>query len=447
MAMPPDTIAAIATASGAGAVGMVRLSGDQASVSALADRLCGGLPVPRRAAFRQIHDAEQRLIDSGVVIYYQAPMSYTGEHVLELQCHGSPPVLDALLDASLKSGARLARAGEFTERAYLNGKLDLLQAEAVADLIAAASLAEARFALNALAGQASASVQQLAARVVSLRAELEARIDFSDELQDATPDAAWWTDLTQLEEDVAAALRRINTTRMQREGLKVVLVGPPNAGKSTLFNRLLDLDRAIVSATAGTTRDTLSETLLLDQQRVLLQDTAGLHNSDDELETEGMRRTRAALKAADVIILVSSPDTTADDRVRATLAERSPHALLIQVQTKADLLVQHEEVNDLLPVSAHTGYGLPELRARLRERVGALSADERPGLGSARHAAAFETLASELAEVGARGRAQDWVLTAEHLRLAQRALNTLTGEAQQDEAVLGQIFARFCIGK
>jgi tRNA modification GTPase len=447
MAVALDTIAAIATAHGAGAVGLLRVSGDLAIVNAIATMLCGGLPVPRRATLRQFRDAAGHLIDSGMVIYFQAPRSYTGEHVLELQAHGSPPVLATLLDASLQAGARLARAGEFTERAFLNGKLDLLQAEAVADLIAAASLAEARDAMNALAGQASASVQALAVRVIQLRAEVEARIDFSDELEDSCPDPAWWAELSALEADVAAASRRIQSTRLQREGLKVVLVGPPNAGKSTLFNRLLDLDRAMVSATAGTTRDTLNESLLLDDQRVLLQDTAGLHDSDDALEAEGMRRARAALKAADVIVEVNSPDTTADDRLSAALAERSPEALLIRVQAKSDLIATAEVGPDLLSVSAHTGRGLPELRSRLRELVGTLAPGDGPGLGTARHAAAFRTLSGELAAAAARGQAQDWVLCAEHLRLAQRALATVTGEERQDEAVLGEIFARFCIGK
>lgn len=424
-----DTIAAIATPPGRGGIGIVRLSGPR--VGAIAAKILGRLPEPRRAVHAKFLD-----IDAGIALYFAAPHSYTGEDILELQGHGGPVVLQALLGACLDAGARLAEPGEFTRRAYLEGRLDLAQAEAVADLIDAASREAARAAMRSLGGEFSAAVRALVARLTELRALVEATLDFPEE------------DVDRLHRDDAAArlaavraaledvVRRSRQGSLLRSGIHVVLAGAPNVGKSSLLNRLAGEDRAIVTPVPGTTRDALREPIQIEGVPLLLVDTAGLRPSADAVERLGMERTQQELGRADLVLEIL--DASGEN------ARLEVDAARIPVYNKVDLNPAFRPPAGAVAVSAKTGEGMDRLRRAILDAAGWSSTGESTYLARERHLRALDLARRHLE--AAAGVAAQPELFAEELRLAQAALAAITGEFTADD-LLGEIFARFCIGK
>ena len=467
-----NTIVASATAPGRGGVGVVRVSGAAAagvdgrtggtaatvdpaggSVREIARQLLGQVPEPRRAMRAVFRDATGAALDDGLALYFPAPHSYTGEDVLELHGHGNPLVLDALVQHIVALGARMAMPGEFTQRAFLNDKLDLAQAEAVADLISAGSVTAARAAMRSLQGEFSARVHELVAALTRLRVYLEAAIDFPEEEIDflSTPELARRT------EEVRALLDTIERAAQQgrvlTEGATVVIAGRPNAGKSTLMNRLAGYDAAIVTPIAGTTRDLLRERIEIDGLPITLIDTAGLRNADatnDAIEVEGMRRARAEIAQADLLLFVV--DGASDPLGRAFAEERSYLPIgvpAILVYNKLDLARSSGVVaagDERLWIAASSGTGVDALRAHIKQALG-YQADGVGALSArARHVTALQqTHECFDRAVALLGRKQG-ELVAEELRRAQQALGAITGEFGSDE-LLGEIFSSFCIGK
>ena len=431
-----DTIAAIATPTGRGGIGVVRVSG--ALVPRIAAALLGALPRPRHATFGAFRDPHGEIIDEGLALHFPAPHSYTGEPVLELQGHGGPIVMQALLAACLDAGARLAEPGEFTRRAFLEGKLDLAQAEAVADLIDAASRQAARSALRSLSGEFSAAIGTLQGRLVELRALTEAMLDFPEDDVDALhrEDAA--ARLDEARRALGEVLAKSRQGSLLRGGIQVVLTGRPNVGKSSLLNRLAGEERAIVTSIPGTTRDALREPILIEGVPLVVVDTAGLRESRDEIERLGMQRTQAELERADLVIAVFEAS-----RGRDQLPDL-PAAPTIHVYNKLDLVPGFVPPGDAIAVSAKTGEGLEGLRQRILRAAGWSSTGEPVFLARERHLRALAEASTHLA--AAAREAQRWELFAEELRLAHAALGRITGEFSADD-LLGEIFARFCIGK
>ena len=432
-----DTIAAIATAHGRGGIGVVRVSG--AGVPAVAQQVLGQVPAPRRAAFARFRDASGRSVDEGIALYFPAPHSYTGEAVLELHGHGGPVVLQAVLAACLDAGARIAEPGEFTRRAFLEGKLDLAQAEAVADLIDAASREAARSAMRSLSGEFSAAIGALQARMVELRALTEAMLDFPEE------------DVERLHRDQAAArlaevrsaleevMRKSRQGSLLRTGVRVVLAGRPNVGKSSILNRLAGEERAIVTPIPGTTRDALHAPIEIEGVPVVVVDTAGLRVSADAVERLGIERTRLELASADLAIVVFDASGTQEP------PENLPPGIArIEVYNKIDLAPGFVPPNGGVALSAKTGEGLASLRAAILRAAGWQPGGEPVFLARERHLRALARAAGHI-EAAAREIAR-WEIFAEELRLAHAALGTITGELSADD-LLGEIFARFCIGK
>jgi tRNA modification GTPase len=442
-----DTIAAIATGAGAAGVGAVRVSGPLAP--SIASSLLGREPKPRYAHFTAFRDAEGELIDRGILLSFPGPASYTGEHVLELQGHGSAVLLDALLRRCISLGARLARPGEFTERAFLNGKLDLAQAEAVADVVAATSEAGARAALRSMEGVFSARVDALLAELIALRVHIEAAIDFPEEEIDFLADPVIGEQLAALRSSLDALLVETRRGVRLNDGITVAIVGRPNAGKSSLLNALAGAERAIVTDIAGTTRDVLREAITIDGVTLELADTAGLRESDDVVEREGIRRARAQLERCDVAILVSDEQHAESD---LAFFEGTPaHATRIVVVNKIDLSSErahhsHAAGYEKLWLSARTGEGLDALRDMLRTLATAGAGD---GAFSARrrHVVALEQVEAHLLRTAdALHGSHAGELAAEELRHAQQALGEVTGAYSSDD-LLGAIFSSFCIGK
>jgi tRNA modification GTPase len=440
-----DTIAAIATAAGAGGVGVVRVSGVRARE--IAEMLCGRRLKPRFAHYARFHDAHGETLDDGIALYFRAPASYTGEDVVELQAHGSPAVLRALLDRCCALGARMARPGEFSERAFLNGKLDLAQAEAVADLIAAGDARAARAARRSLDGVFSRRVDALADALLGLRVHVEAAIDFVDEPLDTLGGAQLRAGLAQAALDLDALLVEAERGQKLRDGLHAVIVGPPNAGKSSLLNALAGSERAIVSDIAGTTRDLLRETVRVDGVELTLVDTAGLRAGGDAIEREGMRRAETELTRADLaIVVLDARDVAAGRDAVAGAISGVPQRLW--VMNKADLLsCAPSDAEDAVWVSARTGAGLDALHARLRALAG-LEAEGTEGAFSARgrQVDALRRARHELAVARQQLEGDMLDLTAESLRAAHDSLGEITGRVAPDD-LLGHIFSRFCIGK
>lgn len=437
-----DTIAAIATAAGAAGVGIVRLSGPRARV--IAETVCARPLRARHAHHVRFRDADGATLDDGIALWFAAPASFTGEDVVELQAHGSPAVLQELLARCTAIGARLARPGEFSERAFLNGKLDLAQAEAVADLIAASDARSARAARRALDGVFSRRVEALATDVLHLRVHVEAMIDFADEPIETLGGDAVRLRLGDARQSLAQLLRDAEHGQKLRDGLHAVLVGAPNVGKSSLLNALAGSERAIVTDIAGTTRDLLRETVRIDGLELTLVDTAGLRDGGDAIEREGMRRAEAELARADLAIAVL--DARDPQAGRATVAAAARQATrTLWLHNKADLLDARPPLGaDALYVSATTGLGLDALHARLR----AVGGGEGEGAFTAR---ARQVDALRRAAVELDGAAGWWTggaleLAAEALRAAHDALGEITGKVGAD-ALLGHIFASFCIGK
>jgi tRNA modification GTPase len=450
--MPPrtDTIAAIATPPGRGAIGILRLSGPAAFV--IAQRIAGELPAPRRATLRHLRDGDATAIDQGLVLTFRAPHSFTGEDVVELQGHGGPVVLDLLLRAALSHGARAARPGEFSERAFLNGRIDLAQAEAIADLIDAASTQAARAAQRSLDGEFSRRVHARVEDLTALRMHVEAALDFSDEDIDWLADETLRTQLDALLHALRTLLGDAAQGRRLCEGLVVTLTGAPNVGKSTLMNRLAGADVAIVTPIAGTTRDVLRENLLLDGMPLTLVDTAGLRDSGDAIEREGVRRAREAIAKAELALFLvdDRAGATADDR--RLLADLPAGPRIVVVHNKCDLSggaperFEHEGQTHLR-ISAVSGAGMDLLRATLRDCAGLHAGGE--GLFSARsrHLDALRRALAAASDAQARLlEGANAELAAEELRLAQQALGEITGAVSADD-LLGRIFSAFCIGK
>ena len=440
-----DTIVAIATAPGAGGVGIVRLSGPRAK--AMAEIVAGKALAPRTAHYATFADAAGDTIDDGIALYFKAPASYTGEDVVELQAHGSPVLLRQLVARCIELGARQAQAGEFSERAFLNGKLDLAQAEAVADLIAAGDIQAARAARRSLDGVFSHRVEALMDAVLAIRVHVEAAIDFADEPLDTLGGKALREKLDLVIEHVKGLQREAERGRKLRDGLHVVLVGPPNAGKSSLLNALAGSERAIVTDVAGTTRDLLRESIRIDGVELTLVDTAGLREAGDAIEAEGIRRARGELERADLALVVL--DARAPDAGRAAVAADLagvPHVLWLH--NKADLLPSPPRAGDAdrIAISARTGLGLDELHRRLLALSAAGDAGEGAFSARARHVQALARTAEQLAGARAELGFERLELAAEALAQAHSALGEIGGRLSAD-GLLGHIFGSFCIGK
>lgn len=452
-----DTIAAIATPDGRGGIGIVRVSGPATRDIAL--RMTGIQPQPRRAHFCRFHNRQGDDVDNGIALYFPAPHSFTGEDVLELQGHGGTVVLNRVLRAALDAGARLARPGEFSERAFLNGKLDLAQLEAVADLIDAATEQAARSAMQTLVGVFSAQVNDLAEQLTLVRVHIEACIDFSDEEIDPMGLDEMRQQLGHIDAAIAGLTREARQGQMLRSGLRVVIAGPPNAGKSSLLNALAGTERAIVTEIPGTTRDLVSETLSLEGLPIHILDTAGLRDSDDPVEQEGIRRARLAIDTADRILLVLDVRDCAPDAGRIAdqwqalglpLEDLKPNRVSV-LFNKTDLLAQPiaapEGTIPSLLLSVKTGAGLTELRRHLMTLAGFSDGVESRFMARERHVDALHRSRSHVASALTHWQGTAGLeLIAEDLRLAQAALGEITGVVTPDD-LLGRIFASFCIGK
>jgi tRNA modification GTPase len=446
MREPAETIVAVATPNGRGGIGVVRVSGGAAR--AIAQTVCGIELQPRKARLVEFHEVGDAVIDRGIAMLFPAPHSFTGEDVLELHAHGSPIVLDALVRRACELGARPARAGEFSERAFLNGKLDLAQAEAVADLIAARSEAQARAALRSLEGVFSRRVEALVQTIVQLRVEVEAAIDFSE-------DASEGASLPRLERLFTAAGEQLdallaaarNGARLTR-GMHAVIAGAPNAGKSSLLNALAGNDRAIVTDIPGTTRDVLREAVVFDGVEITLADTAGLRESTDTVEGEGIRRARAELARADLVLIVI--EHGGDRAPEAVFAEVPENTARIVVANKIDLdggAPSRMETGGVVTIalSARTGAGVDLLREELK-RIAAGDQGDSAFSARGRHVLALERARSHLASARSTLATCSPELVAEDLRAVQQALAEITGVFTSED-LLGAIFSTFCIGK
>ncbi|MCG6941235.1 MAG: tRNA uridine-5-carboxymethylaminomethyl(34) synthesis GTPase MnmE [Thiohalocapsa sp.] len=444
-----DTIAAIATPPGVGAVGILRISGPRAADIAVS--LLGRLPQPRRALLARFLDADGEAIDQGLALYFPAPHSFTGEDVLEFQGHGGPVVLDRLLARLLALGARAARPGEFTERAFLEGKLDLTRAEAIADLIASGTEQQARLAARSLQGAFARRVEALLEALTAVRVLLEATLDFPDEDLDPRLGADIEVALARLLADVDALLAIARRGERLRDGLLVVLAGAPNAGKSSLLNALLETDRAIVTPIPGTTRDLLHADVQIDGLPLRVVDTAGLRLSLDPIEQEGVRRAREQIDHADLVLwVIDDADPQAGARPPPDLPAQVP---VLGIRNKIDLTGRSPgecpgiDGTTEIACSATTGAGLDALRRALTQQAG-LGADGGGEFSARRrHLDALRRTGAHLrAAAAAQGEGQLPELVAEDLRLAQRSLGEITGAVSSDE-LLGRIFNEFCIGK
>ena len=448
------TIAAIATAAGQGGVGVIRLSGKQ--LLPLAQQISGGkTPQPRRALLTDFVDAAGETIDNGLLLYFPAPASFTGEDVIELHGHGGRVVLQMLLQRCFELGAQPAEPGEFTKRAFLNGKLDLAQAESVADLIDAASQSAARLAVRSLKGAFSQQIHELVDELITLRMLVEATLDFPEEDIDFLAEAKVDERLAALQERLARVLAQAEQGAILREGMNVVLVGAPNVGKSSLLNALAGDDIAIVTDIAGTTRDTVREQTTLDGVPVHIIDTAGLRETDDVVEQIGIERSRKAVSEADVALILIDPREGVNAKTQAILNSLPSGLKKIEIHNKADLTGEPVAVRSdglaqtgadtVISLSAKTGAGLDLLKHALLQEIGWQGESESLFLARSRHLRALEAAQTELELAALCGRHQ-LELFAEHLRLAQNACNTITGEFNADD-LLGVIFSRFCIGK
>jgi tRNA modification GTPase len=445
-----DTIAAIATPPGRGAVGILRLSGPQARE--IAARLCGKVGAPRRAVLRNFRDAGGERIDNGLVLYFEAPRSYTGEDVVELQGHGGLVVTTLLLEAACAAGARPARPGEFSERAFLNGRLDLAQAEAVADLVEAGSRAAARAAMRSLHGDFSKRVAALLDELIALRADLEAALDFADEEVPWISDDSLHLRVTALVEAAAVLLREAAQGRRLREGMSIAIVGRPNAGKSTLLNLLAGAEAAIVSPHPGTTRDLLREHILVDGLPLTVIDTAGLRETEDVVEQEGVRRAWDVLAKAELVLYVGDDRSGLTPEDQALMARLPEDRAVLLVLNKCDLSGappgREEQAGQVrLRLSAATGAGLSLLREEIKRAAGLDDNSENLFTARARHLDALQRAQSSLrlARAHAARRASP-ELIAEELRQAQLAFDEIGGRFSSED-LLGRIFASFCIGK
>lgn len=441
-----DTIAAIATPAGRGGVGIIRLSGPR--VQHIAEQMLGQLTKPHRAAHRQFLGNDGRVLDDGVAIYFPAPHSFTGEDVLELQGHGGKVVMDMLLQACLQCGARLARPGEFSERAFLNDKLDLAQAEAIADLIDSSSEQAARSALRSLQGDFSSAINSLLTQITKLRMYVEAALDFPEEEIDFLADQRVLDRLGKIQRQLSTIFEKARQGSLLREGMQLVIVGKPNAGKSSLLNALAGQDTAIVTEYAGTTRDVLRESINLDGMPLHVIDTAGLRDSDDPVEQIGIQRAWQAIERADLILFLVDDTEAADQSHYGLLGKMPEHLPRITVHNKIDKSGHAEgQHGEHLYISAKEQIGIDKLRELLKQRMGYQADSDDLFIARRRHLQALEDTqqavdrASEQLQMFNAGE-----LMAEELRLAQDSLGQITGRFTPDD-LLGEIFSSFCIGK
>ncbi len=441
-----DTIVAAATPPGTGGVAIVRLSGPAAEDIATA--ILGELPQPRTASQRKFRDANGAIIDTGIALYFPGPASFTGESVIELQGHGGPLVVSLLVDAAVSLGARIAAPGEFTRRAFLNDKLDLVQAEAIADLINSGTAQAARAALRSLSGAFSAAVVELTEQLTRLRMYVEAAIDFPEEEVDFLSDDALQVRLKTCRTAFDSLLQQAQVGRVLRDGYRVVIVGKPNAGKSSLLNRLSGEEAAIVTEVAGTTRDILREQISIDGLAVELVDTAGLRTNPDRIEAEGVRRARKAMQSADAVLWIQD----ASEATSPELDEAIPDGIPITiVRNKIDLTDETPgssgDTQSVVNLSAKGGQGVDALRARIRQLAGYENLGEGAFTARRRHIDALRRAADHFAAgEEALNDAHAGELLAEELRLAQIDLGEITGTVSSDD-LLGRIFSEFCIGK
>ena len=440
-----DTIVAIATAQGRGGVGVVRVSGPKAA--SIAQLILGKTPKTRYAHFANFPDNNGQPIDQGLVLFFAAPHSYTGEDVLELHGHGGAAVLQMVLQRCVYLGARLAEPGEFTRRAYLNNKLDLAQAEAVADLIDATTTQAARSAMRSLQGDFSAAVQNMVSDLVNLRMLVEAMLDFPEEDIESVDVRRRNSQLQEIQSRLKQTLDAAKQGSLLREGAYVVLVGQPNVGKSSLLNCLSGEQVALVSDIPGTTRDVICKEIQIEGIPFHIMDTAGLRDSEDAIEKMGIALTHQTLKKADLILLLREanlPISPEESRIMASLPSEIPQ---LHVFNKIDLFKKNkmtQEVSTGIAVSAKTGEGIHELRQKLLEMIGWSNIESGLFMARERHLLALKEAGSRLFQ--AENVIDRPELFAEELRLAQRALNSITGEFTADD-LLGEIFSRFCIGK
>jgi tRNA modification GTPase len=446
MAEMEDTIVAPATPPGTGGIGVLRISG--ARTEQIGRAMLGSLPDPREATYRTFRDADGRPIDQGIALYFPGPASFTGESVLELQGHGGHMPMSMLVDAAVGLGARRAEPGEFSKRAFLNGKLDLAQAEAIADLVSSGTAQAARAALAALNGEFSDAVNALTEQLTGLRTYVEAAIDFPEEEVDFLSDEAIAQRIAACGRSFEELLASASCGRILRDGFRVVIVGRPNAGKSSLLNRLSGEDTAIVTEIAGTTRDVLRETITIGGLLVEFVDTAGIRDDPDRIEEEGIRRARAAIANADAVLWIQ--DASGLDE--ATLDEDIPDGIPVTiVRNKIDLTGDSAGISrgdaPVIMLSAATGDGIDALRAHVRELAGIGNLGEGTFTARRRHVEALEAAAARF-DAGRRALEEHRAgeLLAEELRLAQQALGEITGAVTPDD-LLGRIFSEFCIGK
>ncbi len=450
-----ETIAALATPPGRGGIGIVRVSGPLAPK--IAKSVLGQIPSARKAEYLPYLDELGDVLDIGLALYFPAPHSFTGEDVLELQGHGGPVVIDLILNRVCGLGARPARAGEFSERAYLNNKMDLAQAEAVSDLIDCASEQAARLAVRSLQGEFSKQVHILVALITELRIYVESAIDFPEEEIDFLADGQIGSRLEKVQQELKNTQLAAQQGNLLREGMTVVIAGRPNAGKSTLLNALAGRETAIVTSVPGTTRDILREHIQIDGLPLHIIDTAGLRDSDDPVEQEGVRRAWKEIESADRILLLHDASQIFDAKeqaLRDSLLQAGPPLTIvlnkIDLIEKSNSKTKESDVNlelEQLCVSAQTGEGLEQLKEHLIQCVGFQSGGEGQFMARRRHLEAL-TLASQHLEQGViqlKKFAAGEIL-AEELRLAQQALGKITGEVTADD-LLGEIFSSFCIGK
>lgn len=448
-AYPRDTIVAAATPPGSGGIAVVRISGPDAQN--IAKKVLGSVPKPRLATLRKFLGPDGEAVDSGIALFFPAPNSFTGEDVLELHGHGGPVPVAGIVDAALACGARQAEPGEFTKRAYLNDKLDLVQAEAVADLIGSGSQQAARAALRSLSGSFSKAIDELQEQLVRLRLHVEAAIDFPEEEIDFLSDAALRRSIEACAAAFDALLKNAQTGRVLRDGFRVVIVGEPNVGKSSLLNLLSGQDAAIVTEVAGTTRDILRETINIDGLNVELVDTAGLRDSPDRVEAEGIRRAKEAMKSADAVLLIQDA-TSGAIASSAAAAETLPQDVpVVVVRNKVDLTGDPPgntgQAELSINLSARTGEGIDALREAIRDLAGYRNLGEGAFTARRRHVDALQKSAAHFAAgVDALEQSRAGELLAEELRLAHEALGDITGSFSSDE-LLGRIFSEFCIGK
>lgn len=444
---PIDTIAAIATASGAGGIGVVRVSGPLSK--AIATEVLGHCPAPRHAAYLDFKQANGDLIDRGIAIFYPNPHSYTGEDVLELQAHGGTALMQILLARCIALGARQAEPGEFTRRAYLNDKIDLAQAEAVADVINAATVEAAKSAVRSLSGEFSQRINALLLKLIDLRMYVEACLDFPEEEIDFITQGRVGEKLAAIIAELTSVFVKAKQGSLLREGINVVLVGQPNVGKSSLMNQLAGEEVAIVTSIAGTTRDTIKNAIQINGVPLHVIDTAGLRETDDEVEKFGIARTWRATETANIALLLVDAAHGITETEKSILARLPQEIRKIWVHNKIDVTKEPASVIEKdgathIYISAKTGVGIDLLKAQLLQLAGYQNNSEGVFMARARHLEALTQVSAHLQLASSQISSAE--LIAEELRLAQEALGSITGEFTPDD-LLGEIFSKFCIGK